>query len=222
MSKNIRLLQRLCCTLLVAAGLVLAGSGAVLADRKGHSRDDYPGYRYDRGPRGRDDGHRYQRREVYREHHGNRRGEPHISYRGRTVVVPGNRVRWYRDVVVVRPYGHWYPGYAHYHHDDDAWKWLAFTAITLGVLDYLNEAQQRQHEAAQVSAATAPIGERIIWQEGGASGSVTAVREGSTTSGRYCREFQHEVTVGGRTEQAYGTACRNPDGSWQVVSSSSR
>jgi len=24
--------------------------------------------------------------------------------------------------------------------------------------------------------------------------------------------------VGGRTEQAYGTACRQPDGSWQIVS----
>jgi surface antigen len=26
------------------------------------------------------------------------------------------------------------------------------------------------------------------------------------------------VTVGGRAEQAYGTACRQPDGSWQIVS----
>jgi len=120
--------------------------------------------------------------------------------------------------VIVRPFGHWYPGYAHYRRDDDAYKWLAFTAITLGLLDYLNEAQQREHEAAQIAATTAPVGERIIWDEGDANGYVVATREGTTASGRYCREFQQEVSIGGRAEQAYGTACRNPDGSWEVVS----
>jgi len=25
------------------------------------------------------------------------------------------------------------------------------------------------------------------------------------------------VTVGGETEQAYGTACRQPNGSWKIV-----
>jgi hypothetical protein len=127
-------------------------------------------------------------------------------------------VRWHRDVVIIRPHGHWYPGYAHYYHDDDAYKWLAFTAITLAILDFLNEEQQRAHEAAQIAATTAPIGERIIWSEGGASGAVIATQEGTSTAGRYCREFLQEVSIGGRTEQAYGTACRNPDGSWEVIS----
>jgi len=36
--------------------------------------------------------------------------------------------------------------------------------------------------------------------------------------GRYCREFLQEVVIGGRKEQAYGTACRQPDGSWEVIS----
>jgi surface antigen len=44
------------------------------------------------------------------------------------------------------------------------------------------------------------------------------VREGTSESGKYCREFQQTVTIGGKTEQAYGTACRQPDGSWQIVS----
>ena len=26
-----------------------------------------------------------------------------------------------------------------------------------------------------------------------------------------------DVNIGGKTEQAYGTACRQPDGSWKVV-----
>ena len=38
-----------------------------------------------------------------------------------------------------------------------------------------------------------------------------------TVTGRYCREFQQTVTIGGQTQQAYGKACRQPDGSWQVM-----
>ena len=41
------------------------------------------------------------------------------------------------------------------------------------------------------------------------------VQRGATT--RYCREFQQTITVGGKTERAYGRACRQPDGSWKIV-----
>ena len=34
----------------------------------------------------------------------------------------------------------------------------------------------------------------------------------------YCREFTKVVDIGGRRESAYGTACMQPDGSWQIVS----
>jgi hypothetical protein len=132
------------------------------------------------------------------------------------IAVPG-RVRHYQRVVVIRPHGHLYRGYGWYRTDHDAYKWLALTAITLGVLDYLSVSQQRALETAQIRATTAPVGERIIWSDQGASGSVVTTREGTSTSGRYCREFQQTVTIGGRAEQAYGTACQQPDGSWQVV-----
>lgn len=137
---------------------------------------------------------------------------------GAPVVVPPHRVRHHRNVVVVRPHGHFYPGYGHYHSDDDAYRWLAFTAITLKLLDVLNEQQQRAHEAAQVKATTAEVGETIVWNDGGAGGSVTVLRDGESTTGRYCREFQQEVTVGGKSEQAFGTACRQPDGAWEIIS----
>jgi len=32
-----------------------------------------------------------------------------------------------------------------------------------------------------------------------------------------CREYTLDATIGGRTEQIYGTACRQADGSWLVV-----
>jgi surface antigen len=32
-----------------------------------------------------------------------------------------------------------------------------------------------------------------------------------------CREYTMDATIGGKTEQVYGTACRQADGSWQIV-----
>lgn len=145
-------------------------------------------------------------------------GRAVVIHRGQRQVAPSDRVRRYRGINIIRPHGHWYSGYGHYVGDDDAYKWLAFTAITLKVLDNVNEAQQRAHEAAQIKATTAPVGEAIIWQEGSVSGSVTTVREGTSTAGRYCREFQHDITVDGQLERAYGTGCLQPGGSWEVVS----
>ncbi len=66
-------------------------------------------------------------------------------------------------------------------------------------------------------------GEPTSWSnpDSGHRGTITPVRTYRGASGRYCREYQQTVTVGGRTEQAYGTACRQPDGSWKVVNDSS-
>lgn len=36
------------------------------------------------------------------------------------------------------------------------------------------------------------------------------------SAGRYCREYRMHVEIGQRTEHAYGTACRQPDGTWQI------
>ncbi len=35
--------------------------------------------------------------------------------------------------------------------------------------------------------------------------------------GRYCREYQTTVIIGGKKRSAYGKACRKPDGSWKIV-----
>lgn len=37
------------------------------------------------------------------------------------------------------------------------------------------------------------------------------------SEGRTCREFRRTVTIGGRPQPAYGTACRESDGSWHIV-----
>ncbi len=83
----------------------------------------------------------------------------------------------------------------------------------------LDKADKAEMEKASTRATTAPIGQPISWRnpDSGNSGTVTPTREGTAANGDYCREFQQSVTVGGKTEQAYGTACRQPDGSWKVV-----
>jgi len=130
---------------------------------------------------------------------------------------PPHRRYYYRNVWIVRPYGHWYRGYGSYYTYEDAYPWLAFTAVTLSVLTLLTVAQQRAYEQAQIDATTAPVGSSVQWNEGSAYGAVSVLRDGQSSSGRYCREFQQTVTIGGRSEQAYGTACMQPDGAWQIV-----
>lgn len=72
---------------------------------------------------------------------------------------------------------------------------------------------------AQGQAYGAPIGQQINWNNpsSGNSGVIVPVRDGYTNNGMYCREFQQKVTVGGRTQNGYGTACKQPDGDWKIV-----
>ena len=65
-----------------------------------------------------------------------------------------------------------------------------------------------------------PSGTTSEWvnPDSGHSGSFTPVRTWKDAEGDYCREFQQSISVGGKTERAYGTACRQPDGTWRIVS----
>ncbi len=80
------------------------------------------------------------------------------------------------------------------------------------------EDKQQMNQANQ-QAQAAPVGEQINWNnpDSGNSGTVTAVRDGTASNGQYCREFEQTVTVDGKTEQGQGVACRQADGSWEVV-----
>ncbi len=83
----------------------------------------------------------------------------------------------------------------------------------------MDEQDRMQANEAVIHAHEAPLGETIVWNNPGSgnSGTVTPIRDGTSTSGLYCREFQQTITVGGETQTAYGTACRQPDGTWRIV-----
>jgi surface antigen len=72
-------------------------------------------------------------------------------------------------------------------------------------------------EAQQRALESVPAGQPVAWNnpDSGHQGTVTPVRT-YQSGGTYCREFQSDVVIGGKSEKAYGTACRQPDGSWKV------
>lgn len=83
----------------------------------------------------------------------------------------------------------------------------------------MDEVDRLKANQAINEAHVAPLGERIRWNNpaNDHSGSITPVRDGYSDSGRYCREFYQTISIGGRTEEAYGIACRQPDGTWRIV-----
>lgn len=83
----------------------------------------------------------------------------------------------------------------------------------------MDETDRMATERATHQAFAGPVGEEIRWNnpENGHYGTVMTTREGTQSSGAYCREYQQTVVIGGRAEQAMGRACRNPDGSWRIV-----
>lgn len=64
----------------------------------------------------------------------------------------------------------------------------------------------------------APIGTPVAWHnpETNYGYQVTPTRDWRA-DGRYCREYQTVATVGGRYQETYGTACWQPDGSWEII-----
>ena len=83
----------------------------------------------------------------------------------------------------------------------------------------MDDVDRLQAGQALANAQTAPIGETIQWNNAdtGNYGTVTPTRGGYAADGAHCREFQQTVPVGNRSQEAYGTACRQPDGSWKMV-----
>lgn len=47
--------------------------------------------------------------------------------------------------------------------------------------------------------------------------TVTPTRTYTESGGSPCREFTLDAKIGGNTEEVYGTACRQADGSWKVI-----
>ena len=75
-------------------------------------------------------------------------------------------------------------------------------------------------QTTQQTLEDAPIGRTNSWSnpDSGNSGTITPTQTYTKNDGQPCREFQQTVTIGGDREEAYGTACRQADGTWKIVS----
>jgi surface antigen len=73
------------------------------------------------------------------------------------------------------------------------------------------QAQQQGLEYGHSGSTTA-------WEnpDSGNSGEIIPQPAYRRADGTYCREFWETVTIAGEKQQAYGTACRQPDGSWKL------
>jgi len=83
----------------------------------------------------------------------------------------------------------------------------------------LDEADRARAQSAQEEAHTSPVGQTIAWNnpDSGNSGTFTPTRDGTDRqTGNYCREYKTTINVGGKYEEAYGTACRQSDGTWRI------
>ena len=72
---------------------------------------------------------------------------------------------------------------------------------------------------AQEALEYKPTHQSATWRnpDNGHSGTVTPTRTYREPEGRYCREYTQTVLIGGEQHTAYGTACRRPDGTWEIV-----
>lgn len=78
--------------------------------------------------------------------------------------------------------------------------------------------KERAERTAQNALESSPTGKAGQWRnpDSGNYGTFTPTRT-YQSGGMYCREFTQAITVAGKTQQGYGTACRQPDGTWQIT-----
>src|ERR1035437_10068815 len=77
--------------------------------------------------------------------------------------------------------------------------YLPFAAIFL-MINFCGIAQAQEIVTQQIVTTTAP------------PPPVSVV----TTAKPYCREYTQKLTIAGKTQTGYGTACLQPDGSWEL------
>lgn len=84
-------------------------------------------------------------------------------------------------------------------------------------LDNADKAMSQR--TAQTALETGRTGQTTSWRnpDSGHSGTYTPTSTYRSPAGEDCREFEQTINVGGRAERAMGRACRQPNGTWQIV-----
>jgi surface antigen len=90
-------------------------------------------------------------------------------------------------------------------------------AIIGGSIGKSMDAADRAH--ANRALDNQPIGKPAYWHnaETGAEYEMVPTKNVSVGDNQYCREYRTVANIAGKKQQVYGTACRQPDGTWQAV-----
>ena len=71
----------------------------------------------------------------------------------------------------------------------------------------------------QRALETAPTGRAIVWTNPDSGNRYTVIPTRTYYHQEQpCREYTTRAMIGGKSEQIYGKACRQADGSWRVIS----
>jgi surface antigen len=97
---------------------------------------------------------------------------------------------------------------------------LAGALIGQSIGQSLDQADRlAMQQNAQYALENTQTDQATTWRnpDTGHSGTFTPTRTYKTAEGQYCREYTQTVQIGGEEQQAYGTACRQPDGTWKII-----
>jgi len=173
----------------LAACFLTVSAGTTLADGRGQRDGDWGRGRHVETHYFKDLGHRYQR------HHA-RRHDVRKHRWARTHIVPRHRGGYvYSPRYIPWPLIHTHP--PAYPGSVLSWR----SRIVVQTLD------------------RAPDNRGIVWSEPQSQTpyEIVPTKTYQQDDGRYCREYLTTATVGGQISEAYGVACRQPDGAWEIV-----
>lgn len=180
----------------------LAGSGSAWADRenKHRSYSHSQGGQHDKHAYGKRHGSRIEKRAYSRRHEG--RHDKHYAYNK-------HKRHHYRDSYKSKHYGKHHRKHRgnkyYYYEDDDNHDDVLIGLLVGGLIGYALNSSQDDNYAYDSYP-----------QSHTQRNAQTATYEGvSNSSCLQEREYQTKVIVGGRTVDAYGSACLQPDGSWK-------
>jgi surface antigen len=92
----------------------------------------------------------------------------------------------------------------------------AVTAAVPGGIALDARAQRAAREAENRALEFGRTGVPVPWHKGSVYGEVVPGAKYQVNTFN-CRDFTHMVASGGQKQTTRGTACRQPDGTWQVV-----
>jgi surface antigen len=92
--------------------------------------------------------------------------------------------------------------------------------LVSGPVGQLLDATDRMaiNRTTQTVLESGPTNQPMQWSNptSGHYGTVKPVRTFQPHPSKICRQFQQTAMVTGKTQQAYATACREPDGTWKL------